>query len=434
MIPGMIGTLTLIQTMMLTAMSVAREREQGTFDQLLVTPFRPYEIMAGKALPSMLVGTIQATGVLLVAQLWFRIPFAGSYLTLYAGLLLFLLAAVGIGLLLSSVAATMQQAMLYSMLLIMPFSLLSGLTTPLSSMPTALQYLTAINPLRYAIDITRRVYLEGAGLDLLLSDLWPLALLAALTPVGGLVDVPPPHAMTTMRRCQHRASRSCPPCVAWLLTLCAGCTVGPQFVRPTPQAPAHWSAQAIVVAEAHRSRCSVVTEQSAQQPRGGPRFNDPLLDSLIERAWIRIWICSVAVLRIEESRAQRDVTAAGYWPTLSAEAAYSRQRLSDTTPTGALFNSVGNLGCPAAPPSVFPIPTTSISSAPTRRGRSICSGAYAAPWRLPTPVFRCRSRISARCWCRCSPMWRRTTSSCAARRRACSSPGRTWRPSMSCWS
>ena len=80
MIPGMIGTLTLIQTMMLTAMSVAREREQGTFDQLLVTPFRPFEIMAGKALPSMLVGTIQATGVLLVAQLWFHIPFAGSYL------------------------------------------------------------------------------------------------------------------------------------------------------------------------------------------------------------------------------------------------------------------------------------------------------------------------------------------------------------------
>lgn len=184
MIPGMIGTLTLIQTLMLTAMSVAREREQGTFDQLLVTPFRPFEIMAGKALPSMVVGAIQATGVLLVAQLWFRIPFAGSYVTLYVGLTLFLLAAVGIGLLVSAVSATMQQAMLYSMLLIMPFSLLSGLTTPLSSMPIAVQYLTAMNPLRYAIDITRRVYLEGAGLDLLTADLWPLALLAALT-LGG---------------------------------------------------------------------------------------------------------------------------------------------------------------------------------------------------------------------------------------------------------
>ncbi|MGC1388005.1 MAG: ABC transporter permease [Steroidobacteraceae bacterium] len=181
MIPGMIGTLTLLQTMMLTAMSVAREREQGTFDQLLVTPYRPFEIMAGKALPSMVVGTIQACGVLLVAQLWFHIPFAGSYLVLGAGLLLFLAAAIGIGLLVSAVAATMQQALLYSILLIMPFSMLSGLTTPISSMPIALQYLTSINPLRYAIDITRRVYLEGAGLDLLISDLWPLALLAAIT-------------------------------------------------------------------------------------------------------------------------------------------------------------------------------------------------------------------------------------------------------------
>jgi ABC-2 type transport system permease protein len=181
MIPGMIGTLTLIQTMMLTVMAVAREREQGTFDQLLVTPFRPHEIMIGKALPSIIVGTIQATGVLLVAQLWFRIPFAGSYWTLYAGLWLFLLAAVGIGLLLSSVAATMQQALLYSLLFIMPFSLLSGFTTPISSMPRYLQYLTHLNPLRYAIDITRRVYLEGAGLSLLTGDLWPLALIAVLT-------------------------------------------------------------------------------------------------------------------------------------------------------------------------------------------------------------------------------------------------------------
>jgi ABC-2 type transport system permease protein len=181
MIPGMIGTLTLLQTMMLTAMSVAREREQGTFDQLLVTPFRPYEIMVGKALPSMVIGTIQASGVLVVAQLWFHIPFAGSYITLYTGLLLFLLAAIGMGLLLSAIAATMQQAMLYSLLLIMPFSLLSGLTTPLSNMPRALQYFTAINPLRYAIDITRRIYLEGVGLNLLVPDLWPLGVIAALT-------------------------------------------------------------------------------------------------------------------------------------------------------------------------------------------------------------------------------------------------------------
>jgi ABC-2 type transport system permease protein len=181
MIPGLIGTLTMIQTLMLTAMSVAREREQGTFDQLLVTPFRPAEIMAGKALPSMLIGIVQATGVLLVAQLWFRIPFQGSFLTLYAGLVLFVLAAVGVGLVVSALCYTMQQAMLFSFVLIMPFALLSGLTTPISNMPLSLQYFTYINPLRYAIDIAQRVYLEGAGPGVLMPDLWPLAAMAAAT-------------------------------------------------------------------------------------------------------------------------------------------------------------------------------------------------------------------------------------------------------------
>lgn len=181
MIPALIGTLTLVQLLLLTGLSVAREREQGTFDQLLVTPFRPAEIMAGKALPALLVGIVQATMVLLVAQLWFQIPFAGSFFTLYAALSVFLLAAVGMGLLLSAFSATMQQAMLFSFMLIMPFSLLSGLTTPISSMPEILQYLTLINPLRYAIDIAHRVYLEGAGLRLLFPELWPLAIMAAVT-------------------------------------------------------------------------------------------------------------------------------------------------------------------------------------------------------------------------------------------------------------
>lgn len=181
MIPALLGMLTLLETILLTGLSVAREREQGTFDQLLVTPFRPVEIMIGKALPPMLVGIVQGTLVLLVAQLWFRIPFAGSFLTLYFGLTVFLLAASGIGLLLSSVAATMQQAMLYAFMLIMPFALLSGFTTPITSMPELLQYFTLINPLRYAIEMAHRVYLEGAGLALLWPQLWPLGLIAAIT-------------------------------------------------------------------------------------------------------------------------------------------------------------------------------------------------------------------------------------------------------------
>ncbi|HEY2590121.1 MAG TPA: ABC transporter permease [Steroidobacteraceae bacterium] len=184
MIPGMIGQLTLLQVMLLAAMSVAREREQGTFDQLLVTPYRPYEIMAGKAVPAMLIGLVQATGVLLVAQLWFRIPFAGSYFTLYFGLAFFVLASVGLGLMVSAVSYTMQQAMLFSFLMIMPFATLSGLTTPLENMPLALQYFTRINPLRYAVDIAQRVDLEGASFVQLGPDLWPLAVISAFTLTG----------------------------------------------------------------------------------------------------------------------------------------------------------------------------------------------------------------------------------------------------------
>jgi ABC-2 type transport system permease protein len=130
MIPSLIGTLTMMGTLMLTAMSVAREREQGTFDQLLVTPFRPFEIMIGKAVPNMVIGLAQATTILLIAQFWFHIPFVGSFVVLYAGLTLFLMAAVGLGLFVSSIAATMQQAMLFAFLLVLPFALLSGLTTP----------------------------------------------------------------------------------------------------------------------------------------------------------------------------------------------------------------------------------------------------------------------------------------------------------------
>ncbi len=181
MIPALIGVITLLQTLLLTALSVAREREDGTFDQLLVTPMRPAEIMAGKALPAILVGLTQATLILLVAQLWFRIPFAGFFLTLYVGLILFIAAAVGIGLFVSSLVATMQQAMLFSFVLLMPFILLSGFATPIGNMPQLFQDLTFINPLRYVVDITRRVYLEGAGFAQIFGDLWPLVAIAAVT-------------------------------------------------------------------------------------------------------------------------------------------------------------------------------------------------------------------------------------------------------------
>ncbi|MDM0113227.1 ABC transporter permease [Variovorax sp. J22R133] len=179
--PGMIAALSMIQTLLLTALSVAREREQGTFDQLLVTPLSPTEIMIGKAIPPVLIGLVQSTLVLLVTALWFRVPMAGSLVTLYAGLVFFTVASVGIGLSISAVSANMQQAMLYTFVLIMPMMLLSGLTTPVSNMPAALQFATLANPLRFAIDLVQRVYLEGVGMATVWPNLIPLVVIAAIT-------------------------------------------------------------------------------------------------------------------------------------------------------------------------------------------------------------------------------------------------------------
>jgi ABC-2 type transport system permease protein len=181
LMPGMIAALSMLQTLLLTALSVAREREQGTFDQLLVTPLSPMEIMVGKAVPPVLIGLVQSTIVLLVTLLWFKVPMAGSLITLYAGLACFTIASVGIGLSISAVSASMQQAMLYTFVLIMPLMLLSGLTTPVSNMPQALQIATLANPLRFAIDLVQRVYLEGVGLLTVWHNLIPLVVIAAIT-------------------------------------------------------------------------------------------------------------------------------------------------------------------------------------------------------------------------------------------------------------
>lgn len=181
MIPSLVAALSMLQVLMLTALSVAREREQGTFDQLLVTPLRPTEIMIGKAVPPILIGLVQSSVILLVALFWFRIPFQGSFATLYFGLILFMSAAVGIGLALSAFSKTMQQAMLYTFVLLMPMMLLSGLTSAISNMPTLMQYITLGNPLRYAIEMVQRVYLEGAGIAVVYNDMWPLVVIAAIT-------------------------------------------------------------------------------------------------------------------------------------------------------------------------------------------------------------------------------------------------------------
>ncbi len=186
MMPAMIASLSMLQTLMIAALSVAREREQGTFDQLLVTPLRPTQILIGKALPAIFVGLVQSTIILLIILFWFRIPMNGSVGLLYLGLVTFTAAAVGIGLSISAVALTMQQAMLYTFMLIMPLMLLSGLLTPVRNMPWILQIATYANPLRFGIDTVRRVYLEGATFADIAPNFVPLLAVAAVTlPLAG---------------------------------------------------------------------------------------------------------------------------------------------------------------------------------------------------------------------------------------------------------
>ncbi|NML47714.1 ABC transporter permease [Ramlibacter sp. G-1-2-2] len=181
LMPALIAALSMLQTLLVAALSVAREREQGTFDQLLVTPLTPMQILVGKALPAIAVGLVQSTIIFLIIRFWFQIPLVGSPWLLYLGLFTFTGAAVGIGLSISALSLNMQQAMLYAFLLIMPLMLLSGLLTPVRNMPPILQVVTYANPLRFGMDIVRRVYLEGAGLADIAFDFVPLLGVAAIT-------------------------------------------------------------------------------------------------------------------------------------------------------------------------------------------------------------------------------------------------------------
>ena len=180
-VPGIVGLLTLVVAMLVTSLSVAREREQGTFDQLLVTPMRPVEILIGKAVPGFVIGTLEASLIVLIVIFWFKIPLQGSLLALYIGILLFLLSAIGMGLMISSLAVTLQQGLLGAFLFLVPAIILSGFATPIANMPEPVQNLTLINPLRYFMTILRGVFLEGTPLELLIPQFWPMALIGLIT-------------------------------------------------------------------------------------------------------------------------------------------------------------------------------------------------------------------------------------------------------------
>jgi len=176
-VPGVIGSLTLVLVVVLTAFAVVREREIGTLEQIMVTPIRPAEFILGKTLPFFIIGLLDVALIGSVGTFWFQIPFRGNILVLLAGAVLFLFCMLGVGLLISTVSSTQQQAMVTAFFFIMPAISFSGFGFPISTMPHWLQYLTYLVPLRYFLIVLRGTYLKGIGMDIL----WPqMAAMAGL--------------------------------------------------------------------------------------------------------------------------------------------------------------------------------------------------------------------------------------------------------------
>jgi ABC-2 type transport system permease protein len=179
-VPGIVGTLTLVLVVQLTAFAVVREREIGTLEQIMVTPIRSGEFILGKTLPFFLIGLFDVSLIAVVGTLWFQVPFRGQVSVLFTGAILFLLCMLGVGLLISTVSATQQQAMVTAFFFLMPAVTFSGFAFPISTMPQWLQDFTYANPLRYFLIVLRGSYLKGVGMDIL----WPQMLAMAGLGVG----------------------------------------------------------------------------------------------------------------------------------------------------------------------------------------------------------------------------------------------------------
>jgi ABC-2 type transport system permease protein len=165
--------------LLLTALAVVREREIGTLEQLMVSPLKPRELIAGKIIPFAIIGLFNLTLITTLALLWFGVPFNGSFLFLFGTGILYMFSVLGIGLLISTISRTQQEAFMAGFLFLMPAILLSGFMFPVTSMPPLFQYLTLLNPLRHFLEIVRGIFLKGAGP----ATLWPQCL--ALILIGG---------------------------------------------------------------------------------------------------------------------------------------------------------------------------------------------------------------------------------------------------------
>jgi ABC-2 type transport system permease protein len=180
-VPSLSGILAMLISLLVTALSIARERELGTFDQLLVSPAQPTEIVIGKMIPALLVGTLLGCVMISAGVFVFRIPFTGSILWLFGSLMLFILSMVGVGLMVSSICQTQQQAILGVFTVAVPFVLISGFTTPVENMPDWLQLIAQASPLKYYLIIVRGTFLKGLPLADVFANAWPMALIAFVT-------------------------------------------------------------------------------------------------------------------------------------------------------------------------------------------------------------------------------------------------------------
>jgi len=177
MVPAIMGLILMIITVLLTSMAIVREKEMGTIEQLIVTPIKKAPVLAGKLIPFMVIGFIDVVLVTAVAVFLFGIPFKGSYLLLFTGALLFLFNTLGLGLFISTVSATQQQAMMSVMFFVMmPFIYLSGFVFPVENMPVIFQYISQVIPLTHFLIIVRGLFLKGSQF----IDIWP-SLAAMLT-------------------------------------------------------------------------------------------------------------------------------------------------------------------------------------------------------------------------------------------------------------
>jgi len=180
-VPAVMGSIVMLMSLLLTSLAVVREREVGTLEQLMVSPLRPVELILGKTVPVVGIALVDLIVIASIALLWFGIPMRGSFVLLFVASLVYIVCGLGIGLLISTVSNTTQEAFMTMFMFFLPAMIFSGFFFPIANMPTAFQFVSLLDPIRYYLATVRGIFLKGAGI----AVLWPQ--IAALAVMGGLI-------------------------------------------------------------------------------------------------------------------------------------------------------------------------------------------------------------------------------------------------------